>query len=78
MDRSDDIRKTLRNEDDEFRRLAQEHSEHETRLAQLAQKPTLTPDEEIEEKRLKKRKLMLKDQMAAKIRGYETAHAFQT
>ena len=32
-------------------------------------------DEELEEKTLKKRKLQLKDQMAARIRTYETSNA---
>ena len=40
------------------------HCNHELRLEELKQKAWLTPDEEIEEKRLKKLKLHLKDQMA--------------
>jgi hypothetical protein len=40
------------------------HRAHEERLEELKQKAWLTPDEEIEEKRLKKLKLQLKDRMA--------------
>jgi len=74
-ERIDDIRKLLSHEDDEFRRLSQQHHQYESRLAELAVKIALTPDEELEEKELKKRKLWLKDQMAARIRSYEATHA---
>ncbi len=40
------------------------HRAHEERLEELKHKAWLTPDEELEEKRLKKLKLQLKDQMA--------------
>ena len=72
-----EIEEVLATQDEEFRHWIQEHHQHEERLALLTQKSTLTVDEELEEKHLKKRKLFLKDQMAARIRGYETraAHA---
>ena len=43
--------------------LRHQHQGHERRLEELKQKPWLTPEEEIEEKTLKKLKLHLKDQM---------------
>ena len=48
---------------DEFRRLVQEHSQFSQRLESLTQKRYLTEDEKLEEVRLKKLKLRLKDQM---------------
>jgi uncharacterized protein YdcH (DUF465 family) len=48
---------------DEFRRLAQEHMQYAQRLDSLTQKRYLTEDEKLEEVRLKKLKLRLKDQM---------------
>ena len=43
--------------------LQLEHQDHERRLEELRSRTFLTPDEEMEEKRLKKLKLYLKDQM---------------
>ena len=48
---------------DEFRKLAQEHTQYAQRLESLTQKRYLTEDEKLEEVRLKKLKLRLKDQM---------------
>ncbi len=48
---------------DEFQRLAQEHSQYSQRLESLSEKRYLTEDEKLEEVRLKKLKLRLKDQM---------------
>ncbi len=48
---------------DEFQRLVQEHSQYSQRLESLTQKRYLTDDEKLEEVRLKKLKLRLKDQM---------------
>jgi len=48
---------------EEFRRLVQEHSQYSQRLESLTQKRYLTEEEKMEEVRLKKLKLRLKDQM---------------
>jgi uncharacterized protein len=55
----------------EFRRLAQEHTQYAQRLDSLTQKRYLTEDEKLEEVRLKKLKLRLKDQMQAIERQYQ-------
>jgi uncharacterized protein YdcH (DUF465 family) len=56
--------------DPEFRRLHEEHRHHEERLQLLAAKSRLSEDEEMEEKRLKKEKLVLKDRMEAIARSH--------
>jgi len=56
-------REQLLTSQDEFQRLAQEHSQYSQRLESLTQKRYLTDDEKLEEVRLKKLKLRLKDQM---------------
>ena len=48
---------------EDFRRLAEEHMLHTQRLEALSQKRFPTEEEQIEEIRLKKLKLRLKDQM---------------
>ncbi|MBV9145100.1 MAG: YdcH family protein [Acidobacteria bacterium] len=48
---------------EEFRRLAQEHSQFCQRLETLLQKRYLSEEEKLEEVRLKKLKLRIKDQM---------------
>jgi uncharacterized protein YdcH (DUF465 family) len=55
---------------DEFRKLAQEHTQYSQRLDLLTQKRYLTEDEKLEEVRLKKLKLRLKDQMESIERQY--------
>jgi uncharacterized protein YdcH (DUF465 family) len=55
---------------DEFRKLAQEHMQYSTRLDSLTQKRYLSEDEKLEEVRLKKLKLRLKDQMQSIERQY--------
>ena len=69
-----DIQQILSTEDSEFRQWVEEHHTCESRLSELANKPQVTIEEEMEEKTLKKRKLHLKDQMAARIRSYESQH----
>ena len=70
-----DIQRILSTEDEEFRKWLDEHHACESRLGELTTKNEVSLDEELEEKTLKKRKLQLKDQMAARIRIYETQHA---
>ena len=59
---------------DEFRRLAQEHTQYAQRLDSLTQKRYLSEDEKLEEVRLKKLKLRLKDQMEQIERQYRSSH----
>ena len=62
---------------EEFRRLAQEHMQYAQRLDSLTQKRFLTDDEKLEEVRLKKLKLRLKDQMEHIERQYRQDHHHQ-
>ena len=56
--------------DEQFRKLAMEHSQYANRLESLTQKRYLTEDEKMEEVRLKKLKLRLKDQMESLERQF--------
>jgi len=57
------VKDVLITQSEEFRRLIQEHSQYSQRLDALIQKRFLSEDEKLEEVRLKKLKLRLKDQM---------------
>ena len=59
----DSVREQLLASHDEFRRLAQEHAQYSQRLDLLTEKRYLSEDEKVEEVRLKKLKLRIKDQM---------------
>ncbi len=59
------IRTKLMADNDEYRRLHDGHMRAAAELEQLEAKHFLTEDEQLEEVRLKKLKLRLKDQMAA-------------
>lgn len=69
------IRETLKRDDEEFRHWTTKHEELETRLASLRSRHFLSEDEKREEVELKKRKLLLKDQMEARVRQWTGAAA---
>ena len=52
----------------EYQRLYEEHGRYAAQLERLEAKPFLTEEEKLEEVRLKKLKLRLKDEMAAILR----------
>jgi uncharacterized protein YdcH (DUF465 family) len=56
----------------EFRRLADQHSDYAKKLDELEALPHLTDQEQVEEVRLKKLKLRLKDQMEAILKQYRS------
>lgn len=73
--RTADLQQLLSDHDPEFRQWADEHRRCELRLHELTAKSDISVDEEMEEKTLKKRKLHLKDQMAERLRSFESSHA---
>ncbi|MFZ0335329.1 MAG: DUF465 domain-containing protein [Candidatus Acidiferrales bacterium] len=60
---SRDIPGELMSSNEEFRNLAQEHSQYEEQLHQLTRQPYLSSEDLLLEAQLKKLKLRLKDQM---------------
>ncbi len=70
MDALAETRDRLAREDATFRRLALKHREYDERLAELRGRRFLTDEEKLEEVRLKKLKLSLKDQMETIVRQH--------
>lgn len=56
----------------EFRSLATQHSEYARKLDEMETRSYLTEEEQVEEVRLKKLKLRLKDQMEAILSQYRS------
>ena len=75
MDNLEELKAHLMATDGNFRSLAEQHSDYDHQLIALESKNELTEEEQVEEVRLKKMKLRLKDQMAERIRSYESSHA---
>jgi uncharacterized protein YdcH (DUF465 family) len=71
---STQVRDLLMANHEEFRRLVVEHTQYSQRLESLIQKRFLTEDEKLEEVRLKKLKLRLKDQMEIIERQFRQGH----
>ncbi len=62
------IREQLMATDSEYQRLCREHTRYDTELDQLTSKAYLSEQEKMEEVRLKKLKLRVKDQMEQLVR----------
>jgi uncharacterized protein YdcH (DUF465 family) len=61
----EDLKAHLIATNEEYRKLSGQHSEFARKLDALESRPYLTEEEQLEETRLKKLKLRLKDQMEA-------------
>ena len=68
----EELKAHLMTTNEEFQRLATQHSDYAKQLDTLEALPHLTPDQELEETRLKKLKLRLKDQMEAILSQYRS------
>jgi uncharacterized protein YdcH (DUF465 family) len=68
----EELKAHLMENNEEFRKLAGQHSEYARKLEMLEALPHLTYDEQVEETRLKKIKLRLKDQMEAIVSQYRS------
>jgi uncharacterized protein YdcH (DUF465 family) len=66
-------RQDLLANDEEFRRLHQEHQEYESRLENILERSSLSQEEEAEAKKIKLHKLALKDRMASLMREHEAS-----
>lgn len=65
MSQEASVRESLLSQNEEYRRLSEQHREYEARLGALTEKVVLSDEEQVEEVTLKKKKLQLKDRMEA-------------
>jgi uncharacterized protein YdcH (DUF465 family) len=73
MSDTEETRRLLLQSSEVFRQLSADHHSLDDRLKTLIAKPYLTTDEQLEETRLKKEKLRVKDQMEALVRRHQSA-----
>ena len=70
----DAVRDELLKHDPAFRDLVQQHQTFEKRLNELAHLSYPSDDEQVEESTLKKKKLLVKDEIYSIMHEYEVAH----
>lgn len=70
----DPVRDELFKENQNFRDLVQQHQSYEKRLTELAELTYPNEDELLEETTLKKKKLVVKDEIYAIMQNYSKSH----
>jgi uncharacterized protein YdcH (DUF465 family) len=65
----------LKKENEEFRRLSEEHRNLDELLVEIDDRKYLTPEEEVERKKIQKQKLLKKDRMAELVREYKKSRS---
>ncbi|HEY0427860.1 MAG TPA: DUF465 domain-containing protein [Pyrinomonadaceae bacterium] len=70
----DTVRDELLKENQNFRELVQQHQDYEVRLNELGGLTYPNDDELIEESTLKKKKLLIKDEIYAIMQEYSKTH----
>ena len=65
------VKDYLMKNDQKFKRLVDEHQQFERQLQRYSGKAFLTPDEQMQETVIKKKKLALKDQMQLLIHRFQ-------
>jgi uncharacterized protein YdcH (DUF465 family) len=65
-----ELREQLMRANEQFRKLAAEHKMYADQLDKLTSRAYLTEEEKLQETTLKKKKLLLKDQMYSMVQKY--------
>jgi uncharacterized protein YdcH (DUF465 family) len=77
MMKEEEIKEHLMSADPEFRHLFEEHKVHQGQLAELLGRHHMTEQDHVEEVRLKKKKLQLKDQMNSIVQKFRNELSHQ-
>lgn len=70
----EEIKAHLVQTDEQFRAMVDQHHQYDVLVAELEAKHALSPAEEVEEHRLKKLKLQLKDQIEQIVSEHKLQH----
>lgn len=70
----DPVRDELIRENQNFKNLVRQHQTYEKRLTELAQLTYPNDDELLEESTIKKKKLLVKDEIYAMMEDYTKSH----
>ncbi len=71
---ADAVKDELLKQNPTFRDLVQRHQTYEKRLGELAHLTYPNDDEQLEETTLKKKKLLIKDEIYAMMNNYSVSH----
>ena len=74
MSTPDVVRDELIKTNSAFRDLVSQHQNYEERLSELAHLSYPSDDEQVEESTLKKKKLLIKDEIYAMMHEYSVSH----
>jgi uncharacterized protein YdcH (DUF465 family) len=69
----EELKAHLRSTNEQFRSLSEQHAHLKHQIEAIESKPHVTGEDELEEQRLKKLKLSLKDQMNVFLASYKHA-----
>ena len=72
--KDEEVIQLLLKESEEFKKLEQDHKNLKGMLAEIDKKVYLSPEEEMERKKIQKLKLSKKDKMAELVREYKKSH----
>ena len=70
-----DVKEFLAREDENFRKLWEQHQAYEQQLEEFVRKPYLNSTDQLKETEIKKKKLVLKDRMQMLISRYQAQHS---
>ena len=70
-----DVKEFLAREDENFRKLWEQHQAYEQQLEEFVHKPYLNSTDQLKETEIKKKKLVLKDRMQMLISRYQAQHS---
>ena len=69
-----EIVETLKEQNEEYKKLYIDHKKLKETLSDINKNKYLTPEEEMEKKKIQKQKLLKKDRMAELVREYRKSH----